>query len=152
MKTRIIIFFLLLPMLSFCQKHINQSRDGVMKDLKNYKPGSISPLFTETDSTITMSVKGSDFLPADFIYEFDKYGKCKSEKVIAGCDTCINKWLRATLKMEKYGWRKINENQYVSKFEDRMMIELPPEGVINNYSILRMGWTKVLYDLLTSTK
>lgn len=138
---------MLLPVFSFCQKYIHQSRNLVMQDLKKIKPGTAKPLFSETDSTITMSVKTGS-LPADFIYEFDKAGKCRSEKVISRCDSCINKKLKSTLKMGKYGWKKINENQYVSKFEDKMMIELPVESNEYYYTILRMNWSKTLYDLL----
>ena len=148
MKTRIVIIFLLLPVFSFCQKHINQSRAQVKKELKSYKPGTVKPLLTETDSSITMTLKKGATLTTVFIYEFDEAGKCKSEKVIANCDSCINKMLRATLKTGKHQWKKINETQYVSRFEDKLMIELPVENKDYSYSILRMDWNRIIYDLL----
>ena len=142
---------MLLPFFSFCQKYINQSRNLVIQDIKKYKHGAAKPVISETDSTITILVKTSS-LPADFIYGFDKAGKCISEKVIARCDSCINKKLQSALKIGKYGWKKINENQYVSKFEEKMMIELPVESNEYYYTILRMDWTKTLYNILISGK
>jgi len=150
MKARIIIALLLLPAFSFCQKHINQTHAAVMADLKKYKAGSIKPVFTETDSTITMSVKGGDVKAMDFIYAFDKSGKCNSEKTMANCDSCVNKMLQEIVNNKKFGWRQINENQYVSKFEDHLMIELPVNPNEFSYTILRMDWTRASYDLITN--
>jgi hypothetical protein len=52
------------------------------------------------------------------------------------------------LAKEKYVWKKINENQYISKFEDKIMIELPTENKSNSITIIRTDWTKILYDIL----
>ena len=68
--------------------------------------------------------------------------------MITGCDSCIKKWLRATLRIGKYGWKKINENQYISKYEYKMMIELPVNPGEHYYTILRMDWSKTLYGIL----
>lgn len=120
----------------------------VLKDLTKYKAGTAMPIITTTDSTINVTVKKTASLHTDFVYQFDKVKKCKSERVITGCDSCIKKWLQATLRIGKYGWKKINENQYISKYEYKMMIELPVKPDEHYYTILRMDWSKTLYDIL----
>ena len=64
----------------------------IMKDLKKYRAGTAIPIITSTDSTITVTVKKTASLDTDFIYQFDKAKKCKSERVITGCDSCIKKF------------------------------------------------------------
>ena len=50
--------------------------------------------------------------------------------------------------LKKFEWNKINENQYISKFEEKLMIELPAENYDHSFSILKVEWTKELYELL----
>lgn len=96
------------------------------------KSDSLTITLTDNDSVLLNSAKPGKFFPVDFIYSFNRSGKCQSEKVIAGCDSFFNKYLQAVLGQKKYEWKKINENQYLSKYITRMMIELPAET--NNFS------------------
>lgn len=43
---------------------------------------------------------------------------------------------------------KLNENQYISKFEEKLLIELPTENKTNTIRIIRTDWNKVLYDIM----
>jgi hypothetical protein len=149
---RIITFcFMLLSFPCFSQNYINKTKAQVKKELKEYisKNDSLNAIISEADSATMLSIKGPKTLPADFIYRFDKAGKCKSEKVIAGCDSCFTKYFQALLNLKKYDWKKINENQYVSNFAARMLIELPADNKDFSYIILRTDWTKEMYNLLT---
>jgi len=146
MKKGIIIAFLLLPALCFSQEYINQSRAVVMANLQKYK--GEKPVLAETDSTISMTLKGNG-KPVTHIYDFDKSGNCFSEKVVTSCESCYKNLLQAVLKKGSYQWNKINENQYISRFEDKMTLELPVEKTDYYYIILRTDWSRALYDLLT---
>jgi DUF1680 family protein len=83
-----------------------------------------------------------------YTYIFDKKGKCNQEKIESSCPSCFSSNLQTILDIKKYHWKKINENQYVSDFESKLMIELPTEKNVFAISVLRMDWTRVLYDIL----
>lgn len=82
------------------------------------------------------------------IYVFDEKGLCMTETTNTRCDSCHNGYLKLVLDKKKYSWKKINENQYISRYEDNMMIELFPEGEIRTFSILRADFTREVYELL----
>ena len=151
MKKKFLLVLLLFPVIGFSQNFIGKSKTQVNKELQRQivKNDSLEITLSDKGSTLLLSVKAGKVSPADFIYGFDKSGKCQSEKIIAGCDSCYNKFLQAALAIKKYGWKKINENQYVSKYTSRMMIELPAENKELTYTILRTEWTKEAYNMLT---
>lgn len=146
----LIILCLLLPLKGLSQSYINKSKKQTLTRLAKYDAGAgfEKPVIVQTDSTVSMQVKGSGGLETNFIYRFDKNGKCLMEETRASCDSCYKKYLQAALDQKKYRWKKINENQYISVYSKKRMIELPPEGNEYSFTILRTGWTKKLYDLL----
>lgn len=148
MKTGIIIAFLLLPVLGFCQQFIGKNHAVVITELKKTKPGTEKPVLTETDSVITVTRKGTGSYSVSHFYYFDKTRKNITEKVVAACESCYTNLLSGLLKQGKYKWKKINENQYVSRFEDKMTIELPVEKSDYYFTILRTDWSRTLYNLL----
>ncbi|MBL0068476.1 MAG: hypothetical protein KA428_09015 [Chitinophagaceae bacterium] len=150
MKKASLVLLLLFPVIGFSQHFIGKSKPQVMKELQKQivKNDSLTITLTDTDSGLVYSIKAQKVLPADFVYSFDNTGKCQSEKVIAGCDSCYKKFLQKVLAEKKYDWKKINENQYISKYESRMMIELPTDNKNYQYTILKTEWTKELYDIL----
>ena len=143
--------FALLSLSGFSQNYMNKTKAQVKKELTEYaaKNDSLNVTISETDTAIVLAIKGSNTLPADFIYRFDKAGKCMSEKVITDCDSCLNKYFQAVLALKKYEWRKINENQYISGFAARMLIELPADSKDYYFTILRTDWSKQMYNSLT---
>ncbi|MBC7875441.1 MAG: hypothetical protein H7Y01_15680 [Ferruginibacter sp.] len=145
-----IVLLLLFPLTGYCQNFIGKTRTRVIKELQHQvaKNDSLTITLTENDSVVIYSIKGPAVLPADFIYGFDKSGKCRSEKVVAGCEACFNKYLQNALDNKRYKWKKINENQYISTYAARMMIELPPENKDFSYTVLSTEWTKELYTML----
>jgi len=145
------LLLLLLPATVFSQNFIGRSKAQVKKFLQKQilKNDSLDITLTEDDPFLRYSIKAGKTLPADFVYGFNKSGKCQSEKIIALCDSCFNKFLTNILSEKRYQWKKINENQYVSKYGARMMIELPPENKDFSYTILKTDWNKEMYKLLT---
>ena len=148
---RILTFcFLLISINGFTQNFIGNTKSQVTKKLNDYirKNDTLNAAINVTDTAIILNVKGSPSLPADFIYKFNKEGKCISEKTIAYCDSCYNKFLKAALNNKKYGWKKINGNQYVSNFASQMLIELPVNETDLSFIILKTAWNREMYKML----
>lgn len=108
-------------------------------------------LVSETDSTLTFIISNRTD-SVTYSLGFDENKKCFSERIITGCDACFTKQLNSVLKSKEYNWEKINENQYVSDFASYLMIEIPPENTEYSFTILRMTWSRELYDLLMENK
>lgn len=147
-------YFLLVLFVCICaglsaQEQFDKTRTEVKKDLE--KLAAVSPGTTkvkESDSTFVLSHAGTGG-PVQFIYRFDKQtGACNYQKIQASCDSCIKKYLDQLLSQKTYGWKKINENQYVSNFESRLLIELPVDEKENSFILFRAQWTKEFYDIL----
>lgn len=139
-------FFLLLTSRPVnAQDFINMPKGKAEAVLRKAYPGSSSqPAVDTRNDSILVRVTNQ----TQFIYVFDKKGLCITETVNTRCDSCHDGYLKIILDKPKYAWKKINENQYISRFEDNMMIELFPEGEIRTISVLRADFTRELYDLL----
>lgn len=150
----ILLLFVLLPFSGFTQKYINKKKAEVEKELAQYikENKSINATLSETDTSLALNIAGTATQQASFVYFFDKEDKCRLQKTTANCDSCITKYLQEALQQEKYKWRKINENQYISSFEHKLMIETPADGKEFSFMILRTDWSKILYDMITETK
>lgn len=149
--TRLYLFLLLfLPAISYGQRYMNYTKSALKDSLAakiEKKEGFISGIKDTTDELVYTST-GPANEQTKIIYSFDSLGKCIREKVIAGCDTCMYSKLQSILNIQSYKWKKINENQYVSRFEDRLMIELSVNKQEHSFYIHRMEWTQLLYDIL----
>lgn len=145
MKKSVLPFLLLLPSILFAQVHINKTKKQVIESNKEGK----NSINSETDTTLHLKTGGPGCNPVSIIYHFDKEGKCDNELFITGSDNCFTKYLDKVLAVKKYNWKKINENQYISDFASRMVIEIPPENKEWAFTVLRVAWTKQLYDMLT---
>jgi len=149
---RIFLFMaVLIPVTVFSQDYINRTRKQVKKELVNIKPAGkgVSAHLSETDSSLVLTVKGPGNAAADFIYEFGKSDTCILEKVVAGCKECFTRYLDEALAKSAYNWKKLNENQYISGFEARRMLELPVDEQSFTFRIFRLDWTREMYDLLS---
>jgi len=133
------------------QGYIGKSKKKVEKALARYEAGTDfeQPVITLTDTSIVMVVKTKAGASTRFNYFFDAKGTCRAEQVIASCDSCYRKYLDAVLaQTAKYHWQKINENQYISSYREKRVLELPAEPTDYSYVILRTNWTKALYAML----
>lgn len=152
MKKSFLIVTLLFPILCCSQIWVNMNKQSIKMEFDLIKKDNtaINLNISETDSTLLIEKTTSLTSRIDYSFQFDKNGLCKSVKTIYDCTPCYTKGLAVLLKIEKYNWKKINENQYVSNFEENLMIELPTDNDTNSIHLIRMEWTKVLYDLLTN--
>ncbi|MFN8289501.1 MAG: hypothetical protein U0U70_04545 [Chitinophagaceae bacterium] len=147
----ILVLTLLLPSALFSQKYFDKTKQEVKKELENYVTANkaFNPTLTETDTTLVLSITGQEKKTDSFVYGFDKTsGKCSYQRTMAGCDSCYKKYLNDLLNQKEYAWKKINGNQYVSKFASHLMLELPFDKDDFTFTLFRASWTKELYDIL----
>lgn len=151
MQKTVLLLLLILPALAYSQININKTKGEIKKEIAKFKKSTPALTLTvsETDSTLTIIKTDADKNREEALVEFDKAGKCRSELRTFNCDHCYKQELEALLGMSKYQWKKLNENQYISKFEENLMIELPTEDKTNTFNIIRTNWSKLLYDMLT---
>ncbi len=150
MKRCLSIILFVLPVLAHSQLNINKTKAEIKKEITKSKKDNRSVKFSvyETDSTLSIVTIKQDKEQKDLLLQFDKKGNCKMEKMSFSSDIIFKKDLSEILDLKKYEWQKVNENQYVSKFEENIMIELPADDQLKTINIIRMDWTKALYDLL----
>lgn len=133
------------------QRFINRGYDKVLAGLKKYNPGNDSTIihFSNSEKNIKMEVAGKGSQPVTFEYTFDSNKKCISEKVTAYCDSCYKKYLNELLSKKKFGWKRLNENQYISSYKWELMIELPVrEEKSLFYDLLKVDWNRETYSML----
>jgi hypothetical protein len=148
---RLLPFLLvLLPSTIFSQLYINKSKSSVKEEISKIFSGknNITVTLSETDSSLSMKTRGTGTIEADYLYSFDKAGKCSAEKTVTWCDSCNDKLLQQVLGEKKYEWKKINLNQYISKFEVGVFLELQVTGNTYSFTIYRTNLNKKMYKFL----
>lgn len=150
MKRLFIIFLLIASYPAIAQKYLDKTKTEITQSLKTKNKESKTPVqFShDTAGTLTFPVQVPGRSAADLSLFFDEKDKCVAERITVKCDSCLAPWLNPVLATTNYKWTRINENQYVSDFNSRLMLELPPDGKKNSYKLMRMDWTKELYELL----
>ncbi len=147
---RFLVFIFLLPTVASSQNFINKSQKEIKKEWGKSMGDLCKPAFQKTDSTfiVTACTTSTYGKSARYIYSFDKKGNCNAERTITHCDSCLARILDQLLALKQYNWKKINENQYVSDFTSRLLIELPAENKDHSMLVMRMEWSEELYKLL----
>lgn len=139
----------LLPLTTNAQDYLGKIKSVLRKELREYTSGSgKAQVLSETDSTLVVSPKADAIRPVTYIYSFDNNGKCNFEKIITSCKECFEETLQIVLGKKQYEWKKINENQYASKYEARLLLELPPDEGQYYFTIFPMNWTREMYELM----
>jgi len=146
----VLILVLVFPFFAASQSYINRPFQEVETAIREYefKKFTHNPVITATDSVIIFSADNPPCPPIQFIYKFDNLQKCKSEEFQTGCQDYFTKLLTRIIESKLCNWTKINENQYVSDFDSGLMIETSPDLSSFSFKILRMTWSRELYDLL----
>ncbi len=151
MQKTILLLLLIFPILAYSQVNINKTKKEIKKEISAFKKSN--PIYSvstsETDSTLTIIKTDGDKNKEETFLAFDRDGRCQSQLQVFNCDHCYKQELEKLLSIERYQWKKINENQYISKFEAKLMIELPTQDKTNTFNIIRTDWSKLLYDMLT---
>jgi hypothetical protein len=141
----LLLLFLIISIEGQAQGFIGKSKQRVRKVFMEYAQTK-RILINETDSSFHVMVRDSAFKPVDFVYLFDD-GECNTEVRFADCDSCIQKYLSETLADQNWGWKKVNEKQFLSKSSKRLLLELPDDAGRSAYIIRRVTrkeYTKLL--------
>ena len=145
------LFVILVPSVVFSQVAVNKTKKEIMAAWKadSKVAARCKSPFVASDSTLSIKIAcPGQTSYTRYTYRFDKTGKCQSEKIAGNGDSTMKEALTRVLAIESYNWQKINENQYVSDFDSRLMVEFPPDNTEHSFTILRMDWSHELYDLL----
>lgn len=99
--------------------------------------------------TLCVSGFSGPAAPTRLHVKFDSTRICNLEIWFFNSESDLNAYLQQVLSDPKWGWKKLNENQYISDFAHQLTLEIPPENPDRQFSIIRSAWTRTLYDLLT---
>jgi hypothetical protein len=142
------------PLVCQSQHFISKNRNEIILQLKKQyidnKESIIS--FSDSDTLLKMTVITPGQKNILFSFGFNNVGNCNVEKVTAYSDTSFTFYLNKVLLQQKFKWKKINENQYVSSFSKALMIELPADEKEFSFSILKTSFSKKLYKFLLQKK
>ena len=142
MKPAFLVSLLVLSLPGSAQEFIGEKQSDIINKVEKNAPGT---KFLRTDSTLIYTDQQAD---TRFDYNFDSKGKCKMEIVTTSCKSCFQKQFDALLADKKYSWKKINGNQWVSKFRKKLLLETEPEPSRKSYRTIRTSWTRKSYKLL----
>jgi hypothetical protein len=104
--------------------------------------------FLETDSTISIILNPGSQGEISHTYYFAESKSANILRYQTACISCYEKDLENILSNEDLGWKKINGNQYVSRFGKKMLLETDPGSNRTSFRIMRTGWTRKSYRLL----
>ena len=146
----LLILVVIIPLAGSCQESIGKSKDIVKAELETWKKANAGsyPTVTEIGSNTTLSIKDPGYGQVKFIYTFDKSKTCIRVKTVALTDSARNNYLNNMLEKKEYEWVKLNGNQYISKFSDKLMIELPGDPKNHSVTVYRAEWNQEIYNML----
>lgn len=128
------------------QEFIGKNKTSLVDKL-NKQAGKSMAVSTK-DSLLIISYS-NDAGSFQKILSFDEAGNCKAEKYLTASADNYKVLLESLIAEKKFEWKKLNENQYVSRFKDQLMIELPVKKDDHSFTVFYAGWTPELYKMLT---
>lgn len=148
-SSNILILMLMLPFSLSAQDLIGKSRTAVKQwNQKDYLFNDTTKFtLTETDSTLIFYVKDNPF-QEKWIFEFDNNGLCKLESFHTRSLQQFTAARDKALRKKAYQWRSLNLNQYISKFEKNILLEMQETDKVYSISFIRTSLDKRLYDIL----
>ncbi len=146
----LLILICFAPIITLGQSTIGKTKDIVKKELESWKQshGSLYPKLSDQGKTTILAIKDPGYGQVKFVYTFDKNNICISERTVALTDSARTNYLNAILEKKEYEWKKLNGNQYISKFGDKLMIEIPGDPKSHSVTVYRADWTQSIYDML----
>lgn len=147
------LFFILLagPLAATAQSKLGKTLPELKKELDAFVSNnkSLKPLLTQSAGELKLVNTDAKGQVVQFIYSFDdSTGTCNQEKTISSCEPCYKKLLDELVSLKEFEWKRINESQYVSRFEDYLLIEMQETGKDFSFTLLKTAWTRALYDLM----
>jgi hypothetical protein len=105
---------------------------------------------TSYDSTISYNLPAGNQGYITIICHFSTEEKCSMLSFTSVDSLAYRDYFSSVIKDQKYRWRKINGNQYVSKFSKRLLLETDPDKSKRSFRILPAQWTRKTYKLIDS--
>lgn len=148
----LLILFLAPACWSLAQGYIDLSKSRSKKSLIKYQVTNkkVHTTLRETDSSLTLLIRDSSII-LDVNFHFNRSHRCDREKRTTNCDSCFQKYLRATLAREKFEWTKLSDSAYLSPYPKKMMMQTMSGDGYYTYLIKKMHWSKKEYDALLRT-
>ena len=151
MMRYLLLLSFLIPITVCSQNKLGKSRQELTDELLQFvKNGQSSKAeFDKKKDRLVMTSRDSS--GQNFRYEYgfdDKTGACIIEMTISSCETCVRNLLNGLLAVPSYQWKKLNESQYVSRFEDYLLIEWQQTGNEFSFTLIKTAWTRELYNLM----
>lgn len=151
MKRLFAIYLFLCPFSLLAQSYFDKDKETVKLELGQYvhKNKSLNPELTISDSSVILAITEPGNHRIRFKYGFDREsGKCNALETVAHCSACYKKHLDSLLEQKNHNWKKLNENQYVSRYEDQLLLETAIEEGDYSFILFKTQWTRDFYDLL----
>ena len=151
MMRYLLLLSFLIPLSVYSQNKLGKSRQQLTNELnQSVKNGQYAKAeFDEIKNRLVVSSRDSSGQGFRYEYGFDeKTGNCNTEMIISTCETCVRNLLNELLAVTSYQWKKINESQYVSRFEDHLLIEWQQTGNEFSFTLIRTAWTRELYNMM----
>lgn len=145
MKPYLLLILLLVSHAADAQTILGKSREEIEKKLQErYSKDSLY----STDSTISHSPFPDNQSFLKYTYHFSPAGKFRWLTVASSSDSLFRATRDRVLSEKKYRWKKINGNQYVSKYSKKLLFETDPDIKKNSFKIIRTSWKRKTYRLL----
>ncbi|MFM2138752.1 MAG: hypothetical protein RJA57_1059 [Bacteroidota bacterium] len=147
----LILALLLCSIPSFAQKEFGKTKSELNRFLKQETAlrNRQGPTIQTSDTSLTLTITESGGRTTRFTYSFSRRtGRCIAKRTESECDSCYRNYLYSLLQNKSYGWKQINENQYVSAFAAKLMLELPAEEGPLSFFLYYNNWSKAFYELL----
>lgn len=139
--------FLLMALASSGQSYLGQNRQRVSKRLQHYllQNQYTHSAVRSTDSSLVMTIEEPGIARVDFTYLFSVEGKCRTEIIESGCDSCFQKQVAYVLKDGSRSWKQLGPNTYVSDFARKVMMVLSGKEQQQRATIYRVNWSRKEY-------
>lgn len=150
-KTYFLLLSILLTLNCFSQSYANyidwdkqsiiENFNSLSKKNKNY--------IVETKDSVNMLVvciKGFENIRCEF--QFDEEGNCFESFFIYSCSDCMKKHIDEFLNNKYFGWKKVSENNYYSKYKLKQAMALNEKKEETScFTIIftKVYWTKEEY-------
>jgi hypothetical protein len=106
------VFFFTVP--ASAQTYLLRSKKAVIRLLHNYN-NKLKTHIEVTDSTAQLQVRDSAFRNLEITCYFNAKNKCYKQTRTTDCAECFDKYFLEVMNQNRYDWKKVSDNMYLSK-------------------------------------
>ncbi len=147
MKTSKVLFvFLLLTTFNSCTYHYYSKPEAIRVNKKAISKSNEKTIIEDNDRILKVLTRDSNYSPLDIIYKFDSNDKQIEYTLIAGCDSCFQKYCQKELNNKYFKWKKLNDTTYISPYIQKRFLYIHQSTL--TYLIMQHSLSKMEYDSL----